>query len=70
MGARKNKMREGYGIRERKEWVREVLTEWEFFAMLLVHDFFPIFLVHGSLFSLIEPFATINSASHLFNFQR
>ena len=31
--------------------------------------FSPTFLVHQSLFSLIEPFTTINSASHLFNFQ-
>ena len=31
--------------------------------------FFPTFFVHGSLFSLIEPFTTINWASHLFNVQ-
>ena len=41
-----------------------------FFPCFLVHDFSPpTFLVHGSLFSQIEPFTTINSASHLFNFQ-
>ena len=35
-----------------------------------MHDIFsPTFLVHESLFSLIEPFGTINSASHFFNFQ-
>ena len=58
------------GIRERKEWVMGVLKKWEFFPMLPCSRFFsPTFLVHQSLFSLIEPFTTINSASHLFNFQ-
>ena len=58
------------GIRERKEWVMGVLKKWELFPMLPCARFFsPTFLVHQSLFSLIEPFTTINSASHLFNFQ-
>ena len=61
VGAWENRRREGYGIREWKEWVREVLTEWEFFAMLLVHNSFPIILVHGSLFSLIEPFSIFST---------
>ena len=29
--------------------------------MLLVHDFFPIILVHGSLFSLTEPFSIFST---------
>ena len=60
----------GHGIRERNEWVMRVLKEWEFFQMLPYARFFSsTFLMHQSLFSLIEPFTTINSASHLFNFQ-
>ena len=76
MGAREKRRREGWGgrgtggIRERKEWVMGVLKKWEFFHMLPCSRFFsPTFLVHQSLFSLTEPFTTINSASHLFNFQ-
>ena len=38
-------------------------------ASLFTIFFSPTFLVHQFLFSLIEPFTTINSASHLFNFQ-
>ena len=30
----------GHGIRERKEWVRGVLKEWEFFPMLPLARFF------------------------------
>jgi len=60
----------GHGLRERNEWVMRVLKEWQFFPMLPCARFFsPTFLMHESLFSLIEPFTTINSASHLFNFQ-
>ena len=78
MGALENRRREEWergggtgGIRERKEWVMGVLKKWEFFPMLPCSRFFfsPTFLVHQFLFSLIEPFTTINSASHLFNFQ-
>ena len=79
MGALENRGREEWGvgggegtggIRERKEWVMGVLKKWEFFPMLPCSRFFsPTFLVHQSIFSLIEPFTTINSASHLFNFQ-
>ena len=60
----------GHGIRERNEWVMRVLKEWEFFPMLPYARFFSsTFLMHESLFSLIEPFATINSAFHFFKFQ-
>jgi len=49
--------------------VMGVLTGWEFLQCFLVHDFFSYFSCAWITFSLIEPFTTINSASHLFNFQ-
>ena len=59
--------RGGHGIRERNERVMRVLKEWEFFPMLPYARFFSsTFLMHESLFSLIEPFATNNSAFHFF----
>ena len=40
------------------------------FSFASLHPFLsPTYFVHESLFSLIQPFSTINSASHLFNFQ-
>ena len=59
VGAWENRRREGRGV----------LKEWEFFPILGPDFFFLLFLCTRSLFSLIEPFTTINSASHHFNFQ-
>ena len=45
------------------------LKEWEFFSHASLYPILSLtFFVHESLFSLIEPFSTINPASHLFNF--
>ena len=77
MGARENRRREewggggGHGRDTGKERVGDGSFNRVaiFFPCFLVHEISPpTFLVHESLFSQIEPFTTINSASHLFNF--
>ena len=60
MGARENRRQDGLGGGGYKSE--------NFFPFFFVHVFFSSFLIE-SLFSLSEPFTTINSASHLFNFQ-
>ena len=64
MGARENRRQDGLGGGGGGGFIRVRI----FSHSSLCTFFFSSFLIE-SLFSLSEPFTTINSASHLFNFQ-